>query len=207
MVISVFEETMKTSSILPRLLGRTAIVSVLMFVMACASGDSYEERPFDPDWCDGQTAYEIGYRDGNFWTRKTMNSTFARRCREDLKIIAQKKYQEGFVAGRAELDALVAAAREDHRANQVKASEPASTSAPVNQTNINVSIGGGNIGSGASQPTPPNPRAYFCTVKAFTDTFESYGATQLEATNAVRALCTKENHEMHCREIKCEKNI
>lgn len=70
------------------------------------------------------------------------------------------------------------------------------------------SVGGEAPQPQAAQPAPAaaNPRAWYCEVKAFMDTFDGYGPTRLEATKAAQTACQGKNHEMHCRDAKCQEN-
>lgn len=58
---------------------------------------------------------------------------------------------------------------------------------------------------GSPQPASAD-RAYYCQAKAFTDHFEAFGPTQLEATKRVQAACRVKFHEMHCEAVQCQKN-
>ena len=53
---------------------------------------------------------------------------------------------------------------------------------------------------------PPNPKAWFCSGKAFTATFEAFGNSELEARDAVFGQCLAGNSAMHCDDISCQPN-
>lgn len=56
---------------------------------------------------------------------------------------------------------------------------------------------------GSSPGAPPSSGRYRCTVKAFTNTFEETGPSQLAAEQAARAACTARYHAMHCDQVEC----
>lgn len=51
-----------------------------------------------------------------------------------------------------------------------------------------------------------NPKQYFCEVSAFMSQFSSWGATELEASQAAKAKCMARHHEMHCSSVQCREN-
>ncbi len=45
---------------------------------------------------------------------------------------------------------------------------------------------------------------WLCKMSAFTETYEALGRSKAEAKLNVKRKCTETNHEMHCKEAKCE---
>jgi hypothetical protein len=64
---------------------------------------------------------------------------------------------------------------------------------------INVNIGGSPDGG-------INPRAWYCKTKAFTEEFEAFAPTQLEAVHQVTAQCRAKYDPMFCKESSCRLN-
>jgi hypothetical protein len=79
--------------------------------------------------------------------------------------------------------------------DQDSARRPAESPAPAL---IKVNIGG--------DPTD-NSRAWYCKAKAFTDDFEAFAPTQLEAIKAVAARCREKYDPMFCKTSACRLNL
>ena len=74
----------------------------------------------------------------------------------------------------------------------------------IEKSGASIQIGGTTI----NIPGKKNNKAYFCELSAFTDNFEAFGPTQLEATMNVVKLCRAKHNEMHCDkdEVECRVN-
>jgi hypothetical protein len=187
----------------------------IFFILSCGSQVPQRERPkpggFDPELCNEQAGYEIGMQDGR--KNENMNSSFASRCREDLRILAEKGYKSGYSEGQNKYREDEKARREEmkiweERKRSAGTTPPQNQPINSNQKTINISIGGKQILGGSANQTQneQNPKAYYCNVSAFGKSYESFGPTKIEAEIATKSACTKENHEMHCREIDCMQN-
>lgn len=56
---------------------------------------------------------------------------------------------------------------------------------------------------GGGPGVPPSATRYRCTVRAFTNTFEETGPSQLAAEQSAKAACTARYHAMHCDQVEC----
>lgn len=59
---------------------------------------------------------------------------------------------------------------------------------------------------GMPHPAPTNDKKWFCEIRAFMKEYKAYGPTELEARQSAKSQCTSDNHEMHCKDIKCQEN-
>lgn len=174
-------------------LGLAALICVVSFASACATLPA-RERDFNPALCNRNAAYEAGFNDGN--DGRAMGSEFLYRCREDLRAAGQEGYQSGYESGRKRLDERI---REMNARHQTSPERPPVPPGTINN-NSGVQI---NIGGAASDS---KPRAWYCTVRAFMDEFESFGPTQLEARQLTVQACSRKHHPMHCDDVKCQLN-
>lgn len=71
----------------------------------------------------------------------------------------------------------------------------ASVQAEKPKTQINVNIGG----------SPGNSKKFYCEVRAFTQKFSAWGATELEAKVEAQKRCMERYHEMHCGDVSCQR--
>ena len=158
-----------------------------------------------------------------------MSSSFLDNCREDLRVQGQHGYLAGYDSGRARFDERMRMQSQPAPAPggppppQWEASPiPPATLPPAagieaplpppavnNNTGIQI-----NIGTGPNpyppQPAPvvppPNPKAWFCQVRAFMSDFNSFGPTRLEAYQLTLQACVRQYAPMHCQEIQCQPN-
>lgn len=102
----------------------------------------------------------------------------------------------------------MSAYRKGYESGVASTKEPVSDSERGNHgTIINVGIGNGvRLGTGRGSMTRSNPKAWFCEIKIFGQTYSAFGSTQLEAKQAAKLKCSTETNEMHCEDISCEKN-
>lgn len=56
---------------------------------------------------------------------------------------------------------------------------------------------------GSGPGAPASSVRYRCTVKAFTNTFEETGPSQLAAEQGAKAACAARYHAMHCDQVEC----
>lgn len=58
------------------------------------------------------------------------------------------------------------------------------------------------------EPVKPNEKAYYCEIELFTERFEVWGPTELEARTKVLGDCSKQYFRNSCsrEKVKCEAN-
>jgi len=114
-----------------------------------------------------------------------------------------KGYREGFEKGTTQLYG----SGNGSGNSKVPGDSKPSTSGPT----INIGIGGRDVSIGNGESNSGTfAKAYYCELEAFTQKFESFGPTMLEAKKAVRDQCSQRYHRMHCdgdRDLHCRKNI
>jgi hypothetical protein len=66
--------------------------------------------------------------------------------------------------------------------------------------------GGVNIQIGGTQINIPSSKAFYCEMEAFMKSYDAFGKTKTEAARNAKAKCMKENHPMHCDQIRCRAN-
>jgi hypothetical protein len=131
-------------------------------------------------WEKQNCNYNSAYENGSNEREggKKMDSSMYQNCPDTSKNEALKGYRDGY---------------ENARKAEVQTT-----------TGSHIQIGGTQI----NIPGRKNDKAYFCSIQPFTQKYEAFGATKLEATKNVQALCKKTNSEMHCEadEVECVKN-
>ncbi|MBY0416146.1 MAG: hypothetical protein K2Q18_18380 [Bdellovibrionales bacterium] len=130
------------------------------------------------DWKRQNCNYNKAYEAGNN-TREEgtpMDSSEYNACPDEVRNEVLKGYRDGY---------------ERSRQSEVQ-----------NNRGVGIKIGSTqiNIGNKASA------KSYFCTLEAFTSTYEAFGATKLEAQKAVQAKCMQNYDRMHCDEFRCRVN-
>jgi hypothetical protein len=183
-----------------------------IFYVGCSTGvgGKLEKQgttsAYDRYYCSESADYEKGYNDGI--GGKTMNMRFASDCREDLRDKSIMGYRSGFSEGRKIFDGK----NYPPQTSTTQQSTPIQNSGTIVNSSpaININIGGNQNTDPTKNPVPienkPNPKAYFCSVKAFMKTHEGWGPTQLEAKKQAADLCSTASHQMHCKNIQCQKN-
>lgn len=106
----------------------------------------------------------------------------------------QKPMNNGFVQMCS--DDVKGSVQTAYREGYTKGLELNKESTPQSVINVNFGSGSGTTSS----------RAYFCEGHAFTQTFKSFGPTELEARENVKTQCQAQYHEMHCGNINCRRN-
>ena len=159
-------------------------------------------RSFDPNLCNHGAAYEAGFNDGQ--DGRAMGLSFLDGCREDLRAQGQEGYRTGYDSGWKRFEQRMKEQQSlDHSREHMDEQPPAPPAGVVN-TNNGIQI---NIGNGGPGGVPQaNPRAWYCTIHAFTSDFEAYGPTHLEAQQLATQNCVRQYHPMHCQEVKCQQN-
>lgn len=180
------------------LAGLAVVFSCVVF-SACSTLPA-RERFFDPSLCNKSAAYEAGYNDG--LDGRAMGSSFLDGCREDLRGQGQEGYRTGYETGRQRFDERMKAMSANPGSQDPLIPQPPVP--PPGSVNVNngVQINFGQLGG----PAPANPKAWFCSVQAFTSTFEAFGPTQLEAHQRALQDCVRQNNPMHCEDIRCRVN-
>jgi hypothetical protein len=180
---------------------------LVLFLLTLAACASYEvkEREFDPALCEEAISYQAGFNDGR--EGRNMNSSYAFRCREDLRTGSMKGYKEGYDKGLVEYNKMLEERRKQ-MAEMRKENEERREREKAQQNNgttIILPTPGIIIGGGSAY----NPKEWYCTLDVFTDTFEAYGSTKLEAFNTLRQNCiSKRGDDFFCKErdSKCKEN-
>jgi hypothetical protein len=181
-----------------RLLPVSAIACV--FFTSCASLPA-RERAYDPALCNRGAAYEAGFNDG--LDGRAMGSSFLDACREDLRAQGQDGYHVGYESGRQRFDVRMKEVSANHSDNPPLTQPPTPPAGATHTNNgVQINFSGGALGA----PSAPNPKAWYCSVQAFTATFEAFGPTQLEAHQRTMQNCVQQYNPMHCQEIKCQAN-
>ncbi len=190
----------------------STIILIQFIIIGCASDGPHRERPkpggFDPELCNEQAGYELGLQDGK--KNLVMNSSFASRCREDLKALAVKGYTAGYKEGQVEYKEELKVFKEMQEDKVVNA-EPKVVmpqTQPVNSKTININIGGNQtVGGSPTQNNTPNPKAFYCVAtNAFGRSFEAFAPTKLEAQLTAKKACADDTNEMHCKKVECSEN-
>lgn len=155
-------------------------IIALSLVTACAFPQK-KERSFNPELCDEQAGYEAGFEDGR--AGLNMNTSFLNNCREDLRALAVKGYRAGFDKGLP-----IYKEESERRAKEMQ----------QNKTTTGT--------SGFPIPGLFNRAGYYCKVMAFGKKYDAFGATEVEARKTVEDACAVDTHEMHCKQVQCQKN-
>ncbi len=167
-----------------------------LFAVACA-GPQITEREFNPGLCQEATSYEAGYNDGR--NGNGMNSSYAYRCREDLRTGAFKGYKEGFEKGHAEYQKQV-------EENQKRWAEMNKRNQPGQQAPPTSSPSGPQIVIGDIGISMGNSKKWYCKVEAFGHVYDGFGPNRGEAEHNARSACQAKYHGMHCGDMNCQSN-
>lgn len=178
------------------------VVALVSGMVLALGGCAAMQQQYAETYCHYDGAYKAGMNDYN--EGKQMNPQFSQPCSPQVRADAERGYREGYTA-------------------QMKAAQQTTTvvTTPAPAPGINISFGsdgkpsgsvnipvgqGGVVQQQQTQVVATNNRAWFCEVEAFMDKFEGWGATKLEATKAAQGECKMKNHEMHCKNAKCQMN-
>jgi hypothetical protein len=181
-----------------------ALILLLGVASGCATLPA-RERAFSPSLCNQNAAFEAGFNDGD--EGRAMGSDFLHGCREDLRGQGQAGYRDGYEKGRGQFEARMREMNANAQRNQsaIESQPPAPSSVGnVNNGGIQINIGGPAAGGGSGGAT--NSKAWYCSTRAFMTEYDSFGPTQLEARQLTLQKCTREHHDMHCRDVKCQMN-
>jgi hypothetical protein len=126
--------------------------------------------------CQQEAAYEKGMNDAR--SGAPMNSQNFAACPVEGRNVVLAGYNQGYTAGLSSV-------------------QQTTTGAPPAFINVNL---------GGSPAQDINPRAWYCKMKAFTDEFESFAPTQLEAINRVTDQCRAKYDPMFCKDSACRLN-
>jgi hypothetical protein len=149
---------------------------VLISALSLTSCASMQQAWVDQN-CQREAAYEKGMNDAR--SGAPMNSQYVASCPVEGHDVILAGYNEGYNSGLGSVQ------------------QTTTTGAPP--AFINVNIGGTPAGS-------INPRAWYCKIKAFTEEFEAFAPTQLEAVHQVTAQCRVKYDPMFCKESSCRLN-
>lgn len=176
------------------------LVVVVSFLSACTSFET-KEREFDPALCEEAISYQAGFNDGR--EGRNMNSSYAFQCREDLRPGSLRGYKDGYNKGLVEYKHMEAERQkrfaEMQRAEEARRQREDQGRGGVVLPGPSIIIGGGSY----------NPRAWYCKLEVFTETFEGFGSTRLEAFQALKRSCvSKRGNDFFCKErdARCEEN-
>lgn len=131
------------------------------------------------DWQAQYCNHDGAYEKGMNDARSggSMNS-ISQSCPPETQAAVAAGYREGFTAGLA--------------------------SAPPMPVQVVGPPPGGIVVYEGAPPSQPN--GWFCEVRPFTDHFEAFGATQLEAREKVRQRCLRRYNDMFCNKTECRPN-
>ena len=176
------------------------------FALLCIVGCTAVPISKDADYgaCSRQGGFDKGFNDGR--AAKPMNSRFAHYCQMENREEIERAYHDGYLSARG---------GDSNKAVVAVPSAPSnggSSNQSGNNTAVNINIGGVQTTGGVAPPaaTAPsqNSKAYYCKVTRFFDTFDAFGATQVEARKtAIDACVVKNNFRDQCEQgVECQKN-
>ncbi len=156
------------------------LAGLSVFVSSCAS--------MMKDWqdtnCNYDAAYAAGMQEYQNGAQQKTNQYAA--CEGPSRNEALKGYREGYA-----------------KAMESDGSRSAPVGGGGNRGGININIGGHQTVGGAD---PRAARRFFCEVSAFTNHYEAFGPTRLEARQAAENQCKTQNNAMHCQNVNCREN-